>query len=713
MADEKLGSTELYWEDAVVIALYFIMVLAVGVWSSWRSKRNSISGYFLASRSMHWIPVGASLFASNIGSGHFIGLTGSGASSGIGIAGFELNAMFAVLILGWFFVPVYMASGVYTMPEYLRKRFGGQRIRIYLSVLALLLYIFTKISADLYAGAIFINQSIKLNLYASVLTLLAVAALFTIAGGLSAVIWTDFVQTILMLLGAMVLAVKSISKVGGYSKLVKDFGDIPINDSFIGYNDRNESCSAVPENYMSLLRSPSDTELPITGMTFGLTISAIWYWCSDQVIVQRVLSAKDLSHAKGGCVLAGYLKILPLFLLVLPGMASRILFPNEVACSNPDACEAICGSRLGCTNIAYPKLVLTLMPAGARGLMISVMLAALMSSLTSIFNSSSTIFTMDIWRRIRKEATETELLIVGKIFVLLLVGISIVWIPIIQESQNSQLFHYIQSVTSFLAPPVCAVYILAIAFKRVNEQGAFWGLMVGLLVGMIRFIWEFSYKVPSCASQLPDPRPAIISKVHYLHFGIILFIISCIVTIAVSYATQPIAKMHLHRLTFWNRHSKDVRIEITKKKILPSSENNVAEMGQVNAAFREGDHQKDSSADVENGDHKYGLTEKETHLGPPIYVLDVVNKFKEDTEFPEKSLSEGMAQEPNWKKALYFLCGVSSDSRDTESQQEFTAEEEANLAAESIEEKPIWRRICNANALLLLAVCSFMWGYYA
>ncbi|GBM55506.1 Sodium/glucose cotransporter 1, partial [Araneus ventricosus] len=251
MSDDKLGSTELYWEDAVVISLYFIMVLAVGAWSSWRSKRNSVSGYFLASRSMHWIPVGASLFASNIGSGHFIGLTGSGASSGIGIAGFELNAMFAVLILGWFFVPVYMASGVYTMPEYLRKRFGGQRIRIYLSVLALLLYIFTKISADLYAGAIFINQSIKLNLYASVLTLLAVAAIFTIAGGLSAVIWTDFVQTILMLVGAMVLAVKSISKVGGYSQLVKEFGNIPINDSFVGYNDRNESCSAVPDNYMS------------------------------------------------------------------------------------------------------------------------------------------------------------------------------------------------------------------------------------------------------------------------------------------------------------------------------------------------------------------------------------------------------------------------------------------------------------------------------
>ncbi|CAL1288650.1 unnamed protein product [Larinioides sclopetarius] len=491
---------------------------------------------------MHWIPVGASLFASNIGSGHFIGLTGSGASSGIGIAGFELNAMFAVLILGWFFVPVYMASGVYTMPEYLRKRFGGQRIRIYLSVLALLLYIFTKISADLYAGAIFINQSIKLNLYGSVLTLLAIAAIFTIAGGLSAVIWTDFVQTVLMLLGATELLLYKYPGHGGMKGLAPLYIEI-----YVGYGSNNESCSAVPDNYMHLLRSPSDPELPATGMIFGLTINAIWYWCSDQVIVQRALSAKDLSHAKGGCILAGYLKLLPLFLLVIPGMAARILFPNEVACSNPKMCKEICGSELGCTNIAYPKLVLELMPAGARGLMISTMLAALMSSLTSIFNSSSTIFTMDIWRRIRKQASETELLIVGRLFVLLLVIISVVWIPIVEASQNSQLFHYIQSVTSFLAPPVCAVYILAIMHKRVNEQGAFWGLMVGLIVGMIRFIWEFSYTVPSCASQLPDPRPAIISKVHYLHFGIILFIITCIVTVVVSYATQPISKKHVSK----------------------------------------------------------------------------------------------------------------------------------------------------------------------
>ncbi|KAF8768378.1 Sodium/glucose cotransporter 1 like protein [Argiope bruennichi] len=699
MAD-KLGNTELFWEDAVIIAIYFAIVLAIGAWSSWRSKRDTISGYFLASRSMHWIPVGASLFASNIGSGHFIGLTGSGASSGIGIAGFELNAMYVVLILGWFFVPVYMASGVYTMPEYLRKRFGGQRIRIYLSVLALLLYVFTKISADLYAGAIFINQSIKLDLYGSVLALLAIAAIFTIAGGLSAVIWTDFAQTILMLFGALVLAVKSISKAGGYSHLMESFGEVAVNESYVGYGADNESCSAVPGNYMHLLRSPSDPELPATGMIVGLTINAIWYWCSDQVIVQRALSAKDLSHAKGGCILAGYLKLLPLFLLVIPGMAARVLFPNEVACSDPVMCEEICGSKLGCTNIAYPKLVLELMPAGARGLMISTMLAALMSSLTSIFNSSSTIFTMDIWRRFRKQASETELLIVGRVFVLLLVVISVVWIPIVQAAQNSQLFHYIQSVTSFLAPPVCAVYVLAIIYKRVNEQGAFWGLMVGLLIGMIRFIWEFSYTVPSCASQLPDPRPAIISKVHYLHFGIILFVISCIVTVVISYATQPIANKHLPRLLFWSRHSKDVRIDITKKNI-NQNKNRDTEMGEVNATFQDDDlkcrHQEKVIKDVTS-----------------VYITDPIKNCVENKGVLQKSLSEDIIIERlAWRKVLFFLCGVSKQSNAADCAEQFSAEEEATLAVEGIIEKPLWQRICNANALLLIAICSFIWGYYA
>merc|ERR1711874_139552 len=321
--------------------------------------------------------------------------------------------------------------GVYTMPEYLRARFGGQRIRVFLSVLALLLYVFTKISADLYAGALFIKLAMGLEgetgLYMSILVLLGIAAIFTIGGGLSAVIWTDFVQTILMVIGSVALMVKSLSAVGGYEALLDGFRtaepDPEYSSFFISSGGENLSCSRVQENFMHFLRpvdAPSG-DLPWTGLATGMFISSIWYWCADQVIVQRTLSAKNISHAKAGCVLASLLKFLPLFLLVLPGMAARVLYRNEVACSNPAECLKKCGSESGCTNIAYIKLVLDLMPSGLKGLMLAVMMAALMSSLTSIFNSSSTIFTMDVWTRFRSKPSETELLIVGRSFVVILV----------------------------------------------------------------------------------------------------------------------------------------------------------------------------------------------------------------------------------------------------------------------------------------------------
>ena len=316
---------------------------------------------------------------------------------------------------------------------------------------------------------------------------------------------------------------------------------------------------------MHLLRQ-QDSDLPWSGMIFGLAISSIWYWCSDQVIVQRALASKDMTHAKGACILAGYLKLLPLFIMIFPGMAARVLFTDEVACADPDKCLEICGSKSGCTNIAFVKLVTELMPTGARGMMLAVMLAALMSSLTSIFNSSSTIFTMDIYPRFRSNPSEVELLLVGRIFVLVLVGVSIVWIPIIQASQGSQLFNYIQSITSYLAPPICAVYLLAIFWPRTNEPGAFWGLMIGLIIGLIRFGMEFSTSKPACGDYTAESPPQwwfdIVDQVHYLHFGLILWFISLVVTVVVSLMTPPPPPDSLHRLTWWSRHSTMVRTEL-------------------------------------------------------------------------------------------------------------------------------------------------------
>ncbi|XP_053375170.1 sodium/glucose cotransporter 4-like [Mercenaria mercenaria] len=643
---------ELHWGDILVILGYFVAVIFVGIWSSCRN-RGSVKGYFLAGRSMHWIPVGASLFASNIGSGHFVGLAGSGASNGIGIAVFELNAIFILMLLGWLFVPVYTAAGVFTMPEYLRKRFGGQRIRVYLAVLALALYVFTKISADLYSGALFITQSVTMNLYLAVVILLAVSALFTIAGGLTAVIWTDFAQVIIMVIGAFILMIMSFIEVGGYEAIVKKYFEAWPETTRKNYGNDSYpywKCGIPPDNSMNLIRSYDDGSLPWPGIMFGLTISSVWYWCSDQVIVQRALAAKNLSHAKAGTILAGYLKFLPLWLIVFPGMIARILFPDEVACADPSVCKEVCDSEKGCTNIAFPKLVLKIMPTGLRGLMLAVMMSALISSLTSIFNSSSTIMTMDIWRLFRKNASDIELMVVGRLCIVVLVAISIVWIPIVQNF--GELFHYIQAITSFLAPPICATYVLAVFWKRINEQGAFWGLMVGLVVGVVRFAWEYAYTVPPCGESENDHRPPIIADVHYLHFGCILFLLCIIVTIVVSLLTKPIEDKHLHRLTFWSRFSLKERIDIS--------------------------------------------VDKHTEGGQGISV------FGSDQEYETL---------PWYKKAGQWICGIEKhDDIPKLTPEEQEAFERKQL---SIHETKWWKRVLNVNAIVLMTLTVFLWGFYA
>ncbi|RXN38396.1 sodium glucose cotransporter 1 [Labeo rohita] len=376
-----------------------------------RTNRATVGGFFLAGRSMVWWPIGASLFASNIGSGHFVGIAGTGAAAGIAIGGFEWNALVVVIILGWLFVPIYIKAGVVTMPEYLKKRFGGQRIRIYLSVLSLFLYVFTKISADMFAGAIFINQALGLNIYLAVIILLLITALYTVTGGLAAVIYTDTLQTIIMVVGSFILMGFAFNQVGGYENLQ----DLYMNatPSVLGVNI-SEKCYTPRADSFHIFRDPIKGDLPWPGLIFGLTIQAAWYWCTDQVIVQRCLSAKNLSHVKAGCILCGYLKLLPMFLMVFPGMISRVLYTDAIACVDPAECDYHCGTSVGCTNIAYPKLVVELMPNGLRGLMLSVMLASLMSSLTSIFNSASTLFTMDIYTKIRPKAKEKELMIAGR-----------------------------------------------------------------------------------------------------------------------------------------------------------------------------------------------------------------------------------------------------------------------------------------------------------
>ncbi|KAM6938218.1 sodium/glucose cotransporter 4 isoform 1-T1 [Lycodopsis pacificus] len=621
--------------DIAVVVVYFVFVMVVGIWSSVRANRSTVRGYFLAGRSMTWWPIGASLMSSNVGSGLFIGLAGTGAAGGIAVGGFEWNAAWVLVALGWIFIPVYIAAGVVTMPEYLAKRFGGQRIRIYMSVLSLILYIFTKISTDIFSGAMFIQVSLGWDLYLSTAVLLLVTAIYTVAGGLAAVIYTDAFQTLIMVGGAFTLMFIAFSKVGWYEGLV-----VRYMSAVPSVTVANTTCHLPRSDAFRLFRDPVSGDLPWPGLVFGLTVLATWVWCTDQVIVQRSLSAKSLSHAKGGSVLGGYLKLLPMFFIVMPGMISRSLFPDEVGCVDPAVCQSVCGTSVGCSNIAYPKLVVELMPVGLRGLMLAVMLAALMSSLTSIFNSSSTLFTLDLYHRARPGASERELMIVGRVFILVLVCVSLLWIPVIQTANSGRLFDYIQSVTSFLAPPITAVFLMAVFWPRANEQGAFWGLMAGLVVGLIRMVLEFSYETPSCGQ--PDGRPAVLADVHYLYFALILLALTCLIIAAVSLATAPIPKEHLYRLTWWSRHSRETRIDLT---------------------------------------------------GPPL----TSDPSRDSERLPESC----------WLRGALRLCGLTGPS----SASVAPAVEDSEL--NSLQEEPLWRRVCDVNGLLLLAVNVFLWGYFA
>ncbi|XP_050658141.1 sodium/glucose cotransporter 4 [Macaca thibetana thibetana] len=717
--DSRVG---LHAYDISVVVIYFVFVLAVGIWSSIRANRGTIGGYFLAGRSMSWWPIGASLMSSNVGSGLFIGLAGTGAAGGLAVGGFEWNmrksrsggdrgiharshgrtgvrsqvpyfsvwgpptaqrclwvgscpsvyiqdldiffsplsqATWLLLALGWVFVPVYIAAGVVTMPQYLKKRFGGQRIQVYTSVLSLILYIFTKISTDIFSGALFIQMALGWNLYLSTGILLVVTAIYTIAGGLTAVIYTDALQTAIMVGGALVLMFLGFQDVGWYPGLEQRYRQAIPNVTV-----PNTTCHLPRPDAFHLLRDPVSGDIPWPGLIFGLTVLATWCWCTDQVIVQRSLSAKSLSHAKGGSVLGGYLKILPMFFIVMPGMISRALFPDEVGCVDPDVCQSICGARVGCSNIAYPKLVMTLMPVGLRGLMIAVIMAALMSSLTSIFNSSSTLFAIDVWQRFRRKATEQELMVVGRVFVVFLVVISILWIPIIQSSNSGQLFDYIQAVTSYLAPPITALFLLAIFCKRVTEPGAFWGLMSGLGVGLLRMILEFSYPAPACGEV--DRRPAVLKDFHYLYFALLLCGLTAIVIVMVSLCTTPIPEEQLTRLTWWTRNC-------------PLSE-----------------------------------LEKEAHEGTPeISEIPAGQCPAGGGAAENSSLGQEQPEAPSrsWGKLLWScFCGLSGAPEQALSPAEKAALEQKLT---SIEEEPLWRHVCNINAVLLLAINIFLWGYFA
>ncbi|XP_077413291.1 sodium/myo-inositol cotransporter 2 isoform X1 [Vanacampus margaritifer] len=643
--------------DIVVLVLYFILVMAVGFWAMWRTKRSTVDGYFLAGKSMTWWPVGASLFSSNIGSGHLIGMAGSGAAAGIGAIAYEWNGIFMVLLLPWVFLPIYLASGVTTMPEYLQRRYGGRRTHLFIAVLCLFIYIFTKISVDMYAGALFIKLALHWDIYLALVLLLSITALYTIAGGLAAVIYTDAAQTVIMLGGALVLMGFSFAKVGGWNALMEGY-----LDAIPSVRVPNTTCGIPREDSFHVFRDPVDSDLPWPGIIIGMSIPSMWYWCSDQVIVQRSLAAKTLTHAKGGSLLAAYLKVVPFFTIMLPGMISRILYTDDVACADPELCKQICDNPVGCTDTAYVRLVMELLPAGLRGLMMAVMIAALVSSLTSVFNSASTIFTMDLWKTFRSGASEWELMIVGRAFVLILVVASILWIPVIQASQGGQLFIYIQSISTYLQPPVSIIFLLGCFWTRTNEKGAFWGVAVGLTVGCIRMLLDFIYPAPLCFEQ--DDRPAVVKSVHYLYFSMLLSFITLIVVVVVSLATEKPKAEQIDRLTWFTRFAPVEVKEHTLEKVMGH------EMAEIESTGKEGNN----------------ITRKDF-----------------------SSSGSDVTRQSRLVSALYWLCGIGR--RDKEAEKIPMTPTVPDLS--QLREDPHLKQVVNANLIICLSVAVFIIGYWA
>ncbi len=478
--------------DLVFIILYFTGVAGIGWWSSKKSLTDSKS-YFLGGGSIGWMAIGASLFASNISAEHFIGLAGSGAASGLAVGQFEWLACFILLLLGWVFVPFYLRNGVFTMPEFLEKRFNS-RCRTYLSAISLIAYVFTKVSVAIYAGALVLNVILKWNIWLGAIVLLVATGAYTIFGGLRAVVYTDFFQAFILIGGAIILTTLAIGRVGGVTAMM----------------------SAADPAFFNLWKSVSHPEFPWTGILFGAPILGIWYWCTDQMIVQRTLAASNISDARRATIFAGFLKILPVFILVLPGIAGSILFPG----TKPDE--------------IYAKMVDTLLPPGIKGLVVAALLAALMSSLSSVFNSSSTLVVMDFYKKYRPDATEKELVRAGQVSTVGLVLVGLAWLPFIGYISD-QVFVYLQSVQAYISPPIAAAFILGISWRRINGQGAFSALISGFVIGAFRFVVEIGVK----AGWITAPAMVAFANINFLHFAIILFIISVAVMIAVSLATPP------------------------------------------------------------------------------------------------------------------------------------------------------------------------------
>ena len=544
--------------DWVIIALYFALLLGVAWWVA-RRNRDTADDYFLAGRNLGWFLVGASIFASNIGSEHVVGLAGAGATSGVALAHYELHA-WCLLVLGWVFVPFYSRALVYTMPEFLGRRFSPTA-RWVLSVITLVAHVFTKFAVSIFAGGVvFATLLPEVSLQVGATTfnsfwigsvvVLLLTGLYTVLGGMRAVAYTDAVQTFILIAGSGLLTLFGLAKLGGWQELRrvldpdlfnlwKPLVPVGMEGTWAPVKETGRIAWYFNDNY------------PWLGMLFCAPIIGLWYWCTDQYIVQRALGAKDERTARRGSIFAAYLKLSPVFLFIIPGLIALALAKTGKVPELGVIVDAQGRAIPQAAQAAFPLMVKDLLRAGLRGIVVAGLLAALMSSMAGAFNASSTLFTMDLYTKFKPNASQHQLVWVGRLATAAMVLISFVWIPVIQGARG--LYDYLQGVQGYLAPPIFTVFVFGIFNRRLNAKGCLAALLVGFALGVFRLLVDtpVSLHLGGLAGGYPPGSFLwFVNSIYFQYYSVFIFIVSVVVMFAVSYLTEAPRVEQLAGLTY-------------------------------------------------------------------------------------------------------------------------------------------------------------------
>ena len=544
--------------DWSILFLYFALLLGLTWWVI-RKNKDTADDYFLAGRNLGWFVVGASIFASNIGSEHLVGLAGAGATSGVALAHYELHA-WCLLVLAWVFVPFYSRSLVYTMPEFLERRFSPTA-RWVLSVISLVAYVLTKFAVGIFAGGVvFATLLPEVQVHVGGATLnsfwigsvgvVALTGLYTVLGGMRGVAYTDAVQTVILLIGSVLITVFGLARLGGWHELR---AALP-SDLFNLWKPlipHGVAGTWAPVKETTRMAWYFNGNYPWLGMLFCAPIIGLWYWTTDQYIVQRALAAPNEQQARRGSIFAAYLKLLPVWIFIIPGMIALALARSGKVPALQVMVDANGNAIPDVAQAAFPLMVKTILPAGVRGLVVAGLLAALMSSLAGAFNACSTLFTMDLYQKFRPGRSQHQLVWTGRVATAVMVGIGLLWIPVIQGGRG--LYDYLQGVQGYLAPPIFVVFFFGVFNKRLNAKGCLAALLTGFVLGVFRLAVDTPVSLHLAGYEqgyTPGTFLWIVNNFYFQYYSLLIFVVSVMVMFAVSYATAAPAPEQLAGLTY-------------------------------------------------------------------------------------------------------------------------------------------------------------------